>query len=476
MSFSAPDDAGHLQHPGLSKAPADTHDVGRAVLLATVGIVGLQLRPTRFEITMALVLTGLLILCVLAVVGPLSRARARGVWADSSAVARILATLCLVSPVSEILHAPIGGPGVVAIALALAMVVGAGVAIWVPRGKAAAVAFGAFCAAWAVSATLRIRSTVLPDDVLVYLEGATRDLFRGTFPYGGSVPNPYPPEVSHLFLAPELVEGDRILIGFPYLPGALFSDVPGSLLGDPRFSHVAALVLAALILWRLAVDIPGRALAVLLLCSPLTSAVIVRGWIEPVVVLALALLALALVRGHRLGGAAALAFLLFSKQYVVAFLPVVISVGRRLGVRTVLLGGVVAAAVVAGFFAWGPGAFWHDVVQTQTWQPYRSDSVSLVVALGNRYGVPPAWLLNVLPFAGGLVASGLVSWRGRGGSTTAAAAVGLGLFATVLVSKQAFVNYYSLVQAALIIALVTWPIDGPSAENDPRAQQVDARR
>lgn len=61
----------------------------------------------------------------------------------------------------------------------------------------------------------------------------------------------------------------------------------------------------------------------------------------------------------------------------------------------------------------------------------------------------------------GLAISIVVAVRTRPGPTAFALGVGLSLLVTVLLSKQAHLNYYYPVGIALMFAVITWQRDGP---------------
>ncbi len=192
-------------------------------------------------------------------------------------------------------------------------------------------------------------------------------------------------------------------------------------------------------------------------------AIVTSGYVDPYVALAVAVLALAQLRGSRVAMAGSIAFLVAGKQYVALVIPFLVPVGRRAGWRVVVIGVLMGGLVDLAFWASAPGPFWHDVVHTQLVQPLRPDSISLLVSLDSAVGPLPDIAFSVGPFAAGLLVSGFISLRGRPGATTSAAAIGLGLLAAVLLSKQAFANYFLFIEVALITRRVTWPADGPYA-------------
>ena len=46
-------------------------------------------------------------------------------------------------------------------------------------------------------------------------------------------------------------------------------------------------------------------------------------------------------------------------------------------------------------------AFWKALVEFQLFQPFRSESLSLLVSSVNAFGWPPPWTYGVLPLIGG---------------------------------------------------------------------------
>jgi hypothetical protein len=120
-----------------------------------------------------------------------------------------------------------------------------------------------------------------------------------------------------------------------------------------------------------------------------------------------------------------------------------------------------AAAITLPFFLINPAAFWKAIVEYQLIQPFRSDSISLLVSSVNSFGWPAPWTYAVLPLAGGGLTALALALRTPRTPPAFAAAVGLTLLVTILLSKQAFMNYYFLVSGAFLIAAVAWPTQQP---------------
>lgn len=296
-------------------------------------------------------------------------------------------------------------------------------------------------------------------DVGYFVRDSTAALMDGRNPFSLTFPNPYTAAESSQYWAPELVDGDRITIGFPYLPGALLGYLPGHLLGEVRLASVAALLVAVALVWRLTTEPVGRILVAALPLSPLALLVTTQYWVEPLIVLGVALMAWAVRRGSRSWGAVALVALLTVKQYAVIWLPLERVVRRRLGVRTLAWGVGVSAVLVGGAFLSEPSGFWRSVVTAQFVQPYRPDSISLAVDLVDA-GLPiPVAALSVCSLLAGLGIAAWVRATAPANATWLVLGLGLSLLGTVLLSKQAFTNYYFVVTACTVFGVALWPTD-----------------
>jgi hypothetical protein len=338
--------------------------------------------------------------------------------------------------------------------LLVPMVIGYLVLGWlaVLRGPA----FWVFLLAHAVLIVLALHQVHPNIDVHVILDHTSHALLHGHNPYGLTYPDTYSPAQTARFYDASLVGHGRILAGFPYLPGVLVGYLPGYLLGDVRYSSLIALAIVTVLARRMAHDRTGRALALTAVAGPTSVTLITNYWVEPIAVLGLALLVWAMWRGRALAAAIGLALFVTAKQYVVVCLPLVGLVWRRPGRWSVLLGVGAAAATLVGFFVADPSSFTDSVVGLQLKQPVRGDSTSLAVDLVTAFGAWPDPLYGLLPILAGLAVALVVVTRGPGGATGVCVGVGLSLLATVLLSKQAFTNYYALIAVATALGAVLW--------------------
>lgn len=325
-------------------------------------------------------------------------------------------------------------------------------------------AFPLFLLAHAAMTVALLRSAPTHIDVAMFLRDSSVAVLHGHNPYSMTFPNPYPRPLADLFYGHGVVVDGRITYGFPYLPLSLLVAIPGQLLGDVRYAQLIAMLVTAVILRRLASDRVGRAAAVLGVAAPAAIPMLAGAWTEPTIVALLACLVLALDRRRYAFVAVLLGLFLVSKQYVVVVIPILWLIRRWLTRRVIFIGVALALAVTLPFVLVDPAAFWKAIVKYQLIQPFRADSVSLLVSSVNTFGWPPPWTYGVLPLLGGGLTAIILALRAPRTPAAFAAAIGLTLLVTILLSKQAFMNYYFLVAGAFLIAAVAWPTQADPAQ------------
>ncbi|PZR10523.1 MAG: hypothetical protein DI536_19980 [Archangium gephyra] len=244
--------------------------------------------------------------------------------------------------------------------------------------------------------------------------------------------------------------------GFPYLPWSLLLTTPSQLVfGDYRYTQLFAVVFTAGVAMWLR---PGRNAVLagaLLLFSPRVFFVLEQGWTEPLVV---ALLAAVVLTHEKRPSLTPWVFglLLAAKQYTVFMLPLawLLLTDEQRNVKGALIflakAAVPAVLVTLPFVLWNPGEFWFSVVELQTLQPFRDDSLSVMAKLARVTGHAPA---SWWAFVAATAVLGLSLWRlprGSAGFLIAVTVTYLAFFAT---SKQAFANYYFLVIGAAALAV-----------------------
>lgn len=303
-------------------------------------------------------------------------------------------------------------------------------------------------------------------DVWRLQEDAASHLLHGENPYAAEYPNPYQDEE---FFGPEILKGGRIQ-SFPYPPLSLLLVVPGHLIGDVRWSLLAAVLTAAALMVAagrrlgLRPGDPAELAIIAFLCHPRGWFVLEMGWTEPLLLLAVSAGVWAMAAGRgRLSGLA-LVMVVTLKQYGMLWMPPAWA-SRRLRWRDLLAGIVCAGLVVVPFILWGPAAFWRGVVGFHLHSPFREDSLSVLAAVkrSTGYQLSAAW---------GFAAAGAAAWvvlrgpaRGVSHAVLGGAAVLLAFFAF---NKAAHLNYYWLAGALLALAVST-----AAAQAQTRADGVD---
>lgn len=356
---------------------------------------------------------------------------------------------------------------VVAVLVAIVMVAGVGAVLAKSPPRAGLLlALGALQVGL-VSAVIATGTGVI--DVQLFVDGGLDALAGGQSPYGITIENPYPPHLTEVFYGPGVVQDGRVMYGFPYLPAPLLLDLPVHLVADVAWMHMAALVAATALAWRMTTDRLGRAAVLVLGLSPSTSYVLLNYWVEALMVGLLALTVWGLLRQKRWATVLGLGLLFSSKQYAVFFLPAVWSVVRRSGWGALVWAAALGSIVVGAFVLMDPHAFYRSVVELQFKQPFRDDAISLLPGLRAAVGDFPGWALGVLPFVG-LGVSAFVTVRTKAGPTAFSLSVALGLLASVLFSKVGFVNYFLFIGSALLLAGVTWAEDDPLQMREPSSQ------
>lgn len=292
-------------------------------------------------------------------------------------------------------------------------------------------------------------------DVLVFLQEAAPALVRGKNPWAMDFPQIYPDDVAAAIYGPGLVQGDRLMVGYPYPPLVLLWMAPFELAGEGRIASVAAMLITGIFLAAIAPGPLARAAAIAFLFSPRNFHVIEQAWTEPVSAMCLAGFAWSWARRP---GLAPWFFGLFlaSKQYCVLLLPLALLAlpeTRRAGFLVRALG--VATAVMLPFFLWDPRAFWDALVAFQFQQPFRENALSIAAWIARGWGwhLPP-----IVSFGLAGVALWGVSHLGRAGLFRFLAGGAIVLLVFFGTNKQAFCNYYFLVIGILATAVAVLPV------------------
>ncbi len=312
-----------------------------------------------------------------------------------------------------------------------------------------------------------VSSHPLDTDISIFLTEGARALTHGINPYDITFPNLYGPVGAELFYGEGVVQNGRIVYGFPYPPLVLLLSVPGFVVGDARFAGVVILCAVTIALIALSRTSNERVAAALLLCAPGLGIVVAPGWVEPMLVSLLGLLVMLVHRKNFAVAAVVLGLLFVSKQYFIVLVPCLWLLRPYATPQRIALFVGSAAATTLPALLWNPHAFWTAVVEWQFIQPFRPDSISLYVAVVEAVSWAPGTLTGSLGLVAGFVTAGALALLMRPRPATFAYAIGIALTVTVLLSKQAFLNYYYFCGSALLIA--AWSIAHDRLEPPPEA-------
>lgn len=326
--------------------------------------------------------------------------------------------------------------------------------------RAAAIVAGALLAPWRrdvaivlvltaagiVGARAIIRMPHSVVDAWQIQQGGCFALQHGADPYTLRFQSGYTDAADASYYGPGLVRDGWLLFGYCYPPLALLLSLPGYLLlGDVRYSMLAAILLSAWMMATARQGVLGFAAALMALYVQTSTFLLVSGWNDSLSLLCFSLTMWCACRWRR-GLPWALGLFLASKQYSILLLPLVVLLppsGRRREWIGIMCKAIALAIVLTAPMAlWHFPAFWRSAVRLQFMQPFRRDAISLTAYLVNdwHWPAPP----NLLPLAVLVPALGLPLWRGVRSPAGFAAAAAWTLLAFLLFSKQAFANYYFL--------------------------------
>lgn len=303
-------------------------------------------------------------------------------------------------------------------------------------------------------------------DVFSIEVDSVKALLSGTNPYGITFPNPYGDNSP--FFPPGVSVNGRLQFGFVYPPLALLLCVPGYLLGDPRYSTLAAMTGAALLMGYSSKGTLPKLAAVLFLFTPRTYFVLDRAWTDPFVVLVVAAVAFVALRWPKWVWIPAGLYLALKQHMFIGIPALLLLVPRPLKLKDVAVLGLKAGGVALGvtvpFVLWGPGAFINSVLNIR--EVFRTDSLGLLAHLANT---GTATLSKWTGLAAIVPVAALGSWKApRTVSGFALLTAGMH-FTLYIFSTHAFCNEYYNVVGSLCVALATWNAEesAPAAKPEP---------
>ena len=211
-------------------------------------------------------------------------------------------------------------------------------------------------------------------DVYIIQKLGVEALLHGTNPFAITFPDIYGPN-AHFYPPGIVLEhvvqmpggpgiARDVQCGYFYLPMSLLLAIPGYLLGDVRYSNLIALEIAGALI---AFARPSRVsflCAIVVVFCPGIFLMLSNAWIEPQMLMLLALAVFLAVRGRHTWALIVLGLLLAEKQYMILALPAFLLILPRRGIKDAVRGlaivGLTSAIVILPFFFWDPRAFLHS--------------------------------------------------------------------------------------------------------------------
>ncbi len=392
---------------------------------------------------------------------PPAVARASAVVVGAAVVAMVTAQVISLLHAHDALNlgviTPFGNPPTVRVLAAVALVAAAGV---MRRPLARVVLVAAAVVAVIAIGSWVMRAPTPRVDVFMLEKISARTLFHGGNPYDAHVVR-FPDLYHGKNYGPSLTNGSVLSFGFPYPPLSLAAvAVSQHWWHDPRRVEFACIALTIAAMFaigsRRRSALLAAAGAAVFVTTPRGWYIVRSGYIEPLVLLLLAITVLCACRWRR-ALPYAIGVLVVTKQYAPLLLPLTMLVipWREMFRRSFLVPFAATAAVctVPALFATG---FWRSVVVVQFLQPFRRDSLSFAAWWANHGHPEPSTALLFAPVLAAIVLCCRYAPHTASGFAGSCALVLLAFFAF---AKQAFPNYYFLVIGTLCVAVAAYARD-----------------
>lgn len=305
-------------------------------------------------------------------------------------------------------------------------------------------------------------------DVFAIQRDAANALLHGINPYTITFSGIHPG--ASIWYAKGLVINGRTSFGYVYPPLSVIMAVPGQLLGDVRYSNLAAITGAGALM---AYARPSRfsfLAATLFLFMPQVFYMLALCWTDAFVVLLFAAVLFVACRAPRFSSVP-LGLLFAVKQYLflgapLAFLLVPLDETNARSQKNVwkLLGMSLLVALVISLPLILPARheFLRNAVLLNFKNPFRPDSLNFAALWNALTGKPPSSLIGfilIIPTYWLIVRCAPRTPAGYAGATA------LFYFVFFLFGRQAFLNYYFFIFAALCAAIAVAELDESKIED-----------
>jgi hypothetical protein len=280
-------------------------------------------------------------------------------------------------------------------------------------------------------------------------------LFKGINPFAILITDIY--EGKYPFFPPGFVADGKLLLGYAYPPLSLLLSIPGWVIGgDPRYSTLIAMEVAAVLIGYSVWGNWAKWVALLFLFTPRTFFVVDRAWNDPFIVMAMAAAVFVAGRWPKYLFVPA-GLYLSMKQHVFFGAPaLLLLLPKPWRFKSVLLFFAKAAAValvpVIPFFLWSPEAFTRSVLTVR--EVFRLDSLSLLSHWANIGGAQWSTYTGV---AVALPVMLLGVWKAPRSAFGFALVTAVTHFTLYLFSTHSFCNQYYVVLGASMLAAALVP-------------------
>ncbi len=305
-----------------------------------------------------------------------------------------------------------------------------------------------------------------PIDVFVFQQTSSKALLRGENPYEQLTPNIYRKD-SGLY-GEELVDGDYLTFSNPYPPLSIYVSTLGYIIGmDVRYSHLAVILLAAILILKINPNRDSLLISYLFLFTPRVFFVLELSWTEPIVLLFTIIAIWGAVKKTK-WLPYALGLMIASKQYYVFIFPFLyFLIPLKTNWRELIkpFAALIATGlIVTAFLALqNIPAFLWNVGLIQWYQPFRTDALSFAALYTHAIQAsPPSSIAFIALLIAFLFAKHCLTPSPE--NFVLALSLGFGIFFAF--NKQAFCNYYYLLLGCLAVAAAVLPTFS-STDNPP---------
>ncbi len=242
---------------------------------------------------------------------------------------------------------------------------------------------------------------------------------------------------------------------YSYLPGMIIVTSPFVFLfDDPRYTFIAAEILAAILVYRLKKDSRNREIfSLLLLVNPVSAYMIEQSYTEPLLLFYLVLLIWAFTEKKILLASFITGLAMATKQYFFLVLPVLLRlISSSTKIFVFAFQAILFALIfIIPFFFWNKEDFIHDAILLQYNFPPRYEGLSFFSFLYHLFGFEYNFIYSFVVIFFLLV---IIYLQKKISISRFYFLTSFIFFIVFFFNKWAFINYYYLIAQTLLLSLV----------------------